>query len=109
MKATIKDELTLPQQRARDLLARICEIRRNPGAHNPEDLFDLHAQLERVWIKHKDIDDLSVRLAELEGDGQHAAAFRLIDEIDARRREILDLHDSEMPLPEIDDLFGEKK
>ena len=105
----MKDELTLPERRARDLLARICEIRSKPGEHDPEVLYELHAELERVWIKHKDIDDLRSRLAELEGTGQHAAAFQLIDEIDARLRSILDLHDSGMPLPEIDDLFGDQK
>lgn len=105
----MNDELTLPERRVRALLARICEIRSNSGVHSQDELFDLHAELERIWIKHRDIDDLTIRLAELKRSGQNAAAFSLMDEIDSRLREILDLHDSEMPLPEIDDLFGDQK
>jgi hypothetical protein len=98
---------TLPERRARELLARICEIRGNPSAHDFDELFALHAELERVWIRHRDIDDLSERVAELERRGQFEQAYMLIDEIDARLREVIDLRDDAMPLPEIDDLFGD--
>ena len=99
-------ESTLPERRARKLLARICEIRSNPSAHDFNELFALHAELERIWIRHRDIDDLIEQVAELERRGQSEQAYLLIDEIDARLREVIDLRDETMPLPEIDDLFG---
>ena len=99
-------ESTLPERRVRELLARICEIRGNPSTHDFDELFALHAELERVWIRHRDIDDLIERVAELERRGQFEQAYVLIDEIDIRQREVIDLLDGAMPLPEIDDLFG---
>ena len=100
-------ESTLPERRARELLARICEIRSNPSAHDFNELFALHAELERVWIRHRDIDDLIERVTELERRGQIEQAYVLIDEIDTRLREVIDLLDGTLPLPEIDDLFGD--
>jgi hypothetical protein len=97
---------TLPERRARELLARICEIRSNPSAHDFNELYALHAELERVWIRHRDIDDLIERVTRLECCGQFEQAYVLIDEIDTRLRELIDLRDDAMPLPEIDDLFG---
>ena len=47
------------------------------------------------------------RVAELERRGQFEQAYVLIDEIDIRLREVIDLRDDAMPLPEIDDLFGD--
>jgi hypothetical protein len=102
----MSDEPTLPERRARELLARICEIRSNPAAHDLNELFALYAELERLWIRHRDIDDLVERVAELERRGEFEKAYLLIDEIDARLREAIDLRDEAMPLPEIDDLFG---
>ena len=99
-------ESSLPERRARELLARICEIRSNPAAHDFNELFALHAELERLWIRHRDIDDLDERVAELERTGQFEQAYALIDEIDARLREVIELRDGSMPLPEIDDLFS---
>jgi hypothetical protein len=99
-------ELMLPERRARELLARICEIRSNPAANDFNELFTLHAELERLWIRHRDIDDLDKRVAELEGNGEFEQAYALIDEIDARLREVIELRDDAMPLPEIDDLFS---
>jgi len=100
-------QATLPQRRVRELLARICEIRSNPATHDFNELFVLHAELERLWIKHRDVDDLIERLAELESTGRFEEAHRLIDEIDARLRELIELRDDGTPLPEIDDLFGD--
>ena len=100
-------QVTLPERRVRELLARICEIRGNPAAHDFNQLFALHAELERLWIRHRDIDDLMERVAGLERGGRFEEAYRLIDEIDARRRELIELRDNGMPLPEIDDLFGD--
>ena len=97
---------SLPVRRVRDLLARICEIRGNPSAYDFNELFALHAELERLWVRHRDIDDLTERVAELERRGQFDEAYRLIDEVDARLRELIELRDDGMPLPEIDDLFG---
>ena len=99
-------ESTLPERRVRELLARICEIRSNPSAHDFDELFALHAELERVWVRHRDIDDLIERVAELERRGRFDQAYVLIDEIDARLREVIELRDDGMPLPEIDDLFS---
>jgi hypothetical protein len=101
-------ELTLPERRARELLARICEIRSNPAAHDFNELFALHAELERLWIRHRDIDDLDERVAELGRTGQFEQAYLLIDEIDSRLREVIELRDEAMPLPDIDDLFSGK-
>jgi len=102
----VSGESTLPERRVRELLARICEIRSNPSTHDFNELFALHAELERVWIRHRDIDDLIERVADLERRGQFEQAYVLIDEIDSRLREVIDLRDDAMPLPEIDDLFG---
>jgi hypothetical protein len=103
----VSGDSTLPERRARELLARICEIRSNPSAHDFNELFALHAELERIWIRHRDIDDLIVQVAELERRGQSKQAYLLIDEIDTRLREVIDLRVDTMPLPEIDDLFGD--
>lgn len=103
----MSDQSTLPVRRVRELLARICEIRSNPAAHDFSELFALHAELERLWIRHRDIDDLIERVAGLERSGRFEEAYRLIEEIDARLRELIDLRDDGMPLPEIDDLFGD--
>jgi hypothetical protein len=102
----VTGESTLPERRVRELLARICEIRSNPSAHDFDELFALHAELERVWVRHRDIDDLIERVAELERRGRFDQAYVLIDEIDARLREVIELRDDGMPLPEIDDLFS---
>ena len=103
----MNDQPSLPERRVRELLARICEIRGNPAAHDFNELFALHAELERLWIRHRDIDDLVKQVAELERRGDYEKVYRLIDEIDARLRELIELREDGMPLPEIDDLFGD--